>query len=227
MTEFKTKHLKVQLQDHLKLITTIVHQSSYCSCGFADLTVTINSLKPGTGYIYLEGILKSNDNKALVMLSIKIADNGNLAASAPYIFTTDPNFNKIPTTVQKELQTNSAVDGLDTSEPAENPNITPCVNVNEINSKFASFNSEDSIKPKVLIGFCTANNKWCINYTKDSNITDESDFMLYEKSYDGLLDCINESFNLLTPNRTKKRKNMYYYRRLHRTCLKKSKFYSI
>ena len=141
MTEFKNKHLKVELQDHLKLIIAIVHQSSFCSAEFTDLTVTVNSLKPGTGYIYLEGILKSNDNKALVMLSIKIADNGSLATGTPYIFATDPNFNKIPTTVQKELQTNSAVDGLDLNEPAENPNITPCVNVNEINSKFASFNS--------------------------------------------------------------------------------------
>ena len=71
MTEFKNKHLKVELQDHLKLIIAIVHQSSFCSAEFTDLTVTVNSLKPGTGYIYLEGILKSNDNKALVMLSIK------------------------------------------------------------------------------------------------------------------------------------------------------------
>ena len=207
MTEFKTKHLKVQLQDHLKLIIAIVHPSSFCSAEFTDLTVTVNSLKPGIGYIYLEGILKSNDNKALVMLRIQIADNGSLATGNPFIFQTDPNFNKVPTTVQKELQTNSAVDGLDLNEPAENPNITPCVNVNDINSKFASFNSEDSIKPKVLVGFCSTNNKWCINYTKDTNITDQSEFTFCEdKTFDGLLDCINESFNYLTPNRTKKEK---------------------
>ena len=83
---FVTKHLKVSLADQLKLIVRIVQQSSYCSAIFRDLEVVVDSLKPGNGNIYLEGILKSNDNKALVMLPIVIADNGSLASKAPYTF---------------------------------------------------------------------------------------------------------------------------------------------
>ena len=203
---FVKKHLKISLEEHLKLIVRIVQQSSYCSAIFRDLEVVVDSLKPGNGNIYLEGILKSNDNKALVMLPIVIADNGSLASKAPYIFSTDPSFNKVPTTVQKELQTTSATDGLDVSEPPDNPNITPSVNVNEINSKFSAFDSESSIKPKVIVGFCTTNNRWCINYTKDTNITENSDFILYDTNYEGLLDCLNAAFELLTPNRKTKEK---------------------
>ena len=203
---FVKKHLKISLEDHLKLIVRIVQQSSYCSAIFRDLEVVVDSLKPGNGNIYLEGILKSNDNKALVMLPIVIADNGSLASKAPYIFSTDPSFNKVPTTVQKELQTTSATDGLDVSEPPDNPNITPSVNVNEINSKFSAFDSESSIKTKVIVGFCITNNRWCINYTKDTNITENSDFILYDTNYEGLLDCLNAAFELLTPNRKTKEK---------------------
>ena len=37
-------------------------------------------------------------------------------------------------------------------------------------------------------------------------VTNSSDFKLYETSYDGLLDCLNAAFGLLTSNRTKKEK---------------------
>ena len=203
---FVEKNMRVSLDGQLKSIIGIVHQSSYCSATFQNLQVTVHSLKTGRGNIYLDGILKSNDERCLVLLAIIIGSNGSLATGDPTIFSTSSNFNKIPTTVQKELQTSSATDGLDLSEPADNPNITPCVNVNEINSKFSSFDSEDSIKPKVKVGFCINNNKWCINYTQDQNVTDNSEFILYEKNFDGLLDCINEAFNLLTANRTTKEK---------------------
>ena len=203
---FVEKHLRVSLDNQLKLIVGIAHQSSYCSATYNDLEVTIRSLKPGKGYIYLDGILKSNDNKALVLLTIVIADNGSLATGDPMIFATSPSFDKVPTTVQKESQTSSAIDGLDNSEPADNQNVKPCVDVNEINSKFAAFDSESQVKPKVIVGFCTNNNKWCINYTQDKNITENSDYILYDKNFDGLLDCVNEAFNLLTPDRTTKEK---------------------
>ena len=202
---FSQKNLKISLSKQLKLIVEVSHQSSYCSATFNNLEVTIKSLKPGKGYIYLKGVLESNDNKALVLLIITISDNGSLSSADPMIFATSPKFDKIPTTVQKEYQTSSATDGLDLSEPP-NSNITPCVNVNEINSKFSSFNSEDSIKPKAICGFCINNNKWCINYTKDKTITDKSDYILYEKNYDGLLDCVNEAINLLSQNRNTKEK---------------------
>ena len=82
-------------------------------------------------------------------------------------FLTDINFNKIPTTIQKEYQTKSSTDNLDTKEPEENPDIIPFVDVNKINSKFSQFDSEKLIKPKVKIAFCITNNKWSILYTKD------------------------------------------------------------
>ena len=104
---FVEKNLRISLDTQLKLIVGVAHQSSYCSVTFNDLEVTIHSLKPGKGYVYLNGILKSNDNKALVLLIITIADNGSLATGDPMIFSTSPNFNKIPTTVQKEYQTTS------------------------------------------------------------------------------------------------------------------------
>ena len=105
------------------------------------------------------------------------------------------------------MQTYSSIEGLDNSEPGENPNVTPCVNTEEINQKFSElFDSEDNILPKVFVGFCIKNNKWCINYTTDSEVTANSEFMLYETSYDGLLDCLNAAFGLLTSNRTTKEK---------------------
>ena len=104
----------------------------------------------------------------------------------------------MPTTVQKELETYSSVDDLDTSEPEENPNITPYVKTEEINEKFSQFDDEENILPKVFVAFCTKKNQWCINYTTDSEVTADSEFMLYGTSYDGLLDCLNASFSLLT-----------------------------
>jgi hypothetical protein len=203
---FVQKSFKVSLADQLKTIVGISHQSSFCSATFSDLEVTVRSSKPGKGYIYVDGILKSNDNKALVLLIITIADNGSLAAGEPMIFSTPSSFDKVPTTVQKEFGTTSSTDGLDLTEPADNPNITPCVNVNDINSKFAAFDSESSVKPKVLVGYCINNNKWCINYTQDRDINENSDYILYDKNYDGLLDAVNEAFNLLTADRTTKEK---------------------
>ena len=102
---FTEKSLKVSLDSQLKLIVGIVHQSSYCSASFSDLQVNIRSHKAGKGYIYLDGILKSNDNRALVLLIITIAENGSLATGDPMIFSTSPKFNKTPTTIQKEYQT--------------------------------------------------------------------------------------------------------------------------
>ena len=203
---FSEKNMSVSLDTQLKSIIAVVHQSSYCSATFQDLKVTVHSLKAGKGNIYLDGILKSNDERCLVLLAIVVGQDGSLATGDPMIFATSPNFNKIPTTVQKEFQTTSATDGLDLTEPPDPQNITPCVNVNEINSKFSAFDSEDSIKPKVKVGFCITNNKWCINYTQDKNVTDNSEFILYEKNFDGLLDCVNEAFNLLTADRTTKEK---------------------
>ena len=203
---FTKRRLRVSLSSKLKSITGVYHQSSYCSVSYSGLQVTLTSLKTGTGYVYLNGILNSNDNKAVVLFIVIVAANGSLSTGDPYIFTTDPNFDKVPTTVQKQLQTYSSVDDLDTSEPAENPNVTPCVNTEEVNTIFTQFDSEDDLLPKVFVGFCIKKNQWCINYTTDTEVTANSDYMLYENVYDGLLDCLNASFSLLTSNRATKQK---------------------
>jgi len=203
---FIKRRLRISLSSKLKSITGIYHKSSYCDVSYSGLQVTLTSKKPGTGYIYLNGILSSNDNKAVVLFIVLVAENGSLSTGDPYILTVDPTFDKIPTTVQKELQTYSSIEGLDNSEPEDNPNITPCVNTEEINQLFTQFDSEDDILPKVFIAFTTKKNQWCINYTTDTEVKSDSDYILYETTYDGLLDCLNVAFGLLTSNRTTKQK---------------------
>ena len=201
---FTKRRLRISLSSTLKSITGIYHPTSYCSFTISNLQITLTSEKPGIGYLYLNGILNINDNKAVVLLIVIIAENGSLSTGDPLIFTVDPNFDKEPTTTQKELNTYSSIEGLDTSEPEENPNITPCVNTEEINQLFSKFDYEDDILPRIFVGFCIKKNQWCINYTKDTEVKEDSEFILYETSYDGLLDCLNICFDLLTNNRTTK-----------------------
>ena len=150
---FTNRRLRISLTSYLKSIKGIYHGTSYCSVTVTNLQVTLTSLKPGTGYLYLNGFYYSNDNKAVVLLIVIVGENGTLSVSEPYIITTDPNFDKEPINVQKELGTYSSVEGLDTSEPEDNPNITPCIDTEEIKQKFAEFDSEDDILPKIFIGF--------------------------------------------------------------------------
>ena len=203
---FTEKKIKISLDSDLKLIKGFINKSLYCSESFNNLEVVFKGLKPGKTYMYIEGILKINNNRAIVLIIVKIDERGNAYIENKYIFSTDISFNKIPSTISKEYHTYSSIEGLDNSEPEDNPNITPFVNVNELNSKFSIFDSEKLIKPKVKIAFCITINKWCILYTKDSEITEYSEYILYENSYDGLLDCINTSFSLLSPERTSKEK---------------------
>ena len=204
-SSFTQNTLTMSLGSDLKLISD-VNKSSYCSVSFKDTEVTIKSTKSGKTYIYFEGILKANDNKALLLLIIKIDENLSISCEKKYIFSTDLSFNKTPSTIQKEFKTYSSVDNLDTSEPSDNSKITPCVDVDELNSKFSQFDSEDSIKPRVKVAYCITNKKWCILYTKDSKITEYSEYILYGTTYDGLLDCVNASFDFLTTNRKTKEK---------------------
>ena len=203
---FKNRRLRISLSSYLKSITGIYHGTSYCSVTVSNLQVTLTSLKPGTGYLYLKGIYYSNDNKAVLLLIVIVGENGSLSVGEPFIITTDPNFDKEPINVQKELGTYSSVEGLDTSEPEDNPNITPCIDTEEIKQKFTEFDSEDDILPKIFIGFCLKKNQWCINYTTDTEVTENSEFILYETTYEGLLNCLNAAFNLLTKDRTVKEK---------------------
>ena len=203
---FTRRRLRINAPSEIKAITGIYHSSSYCSVSYTSSKITLTSEKAGNAYIYLNGILNINDNKAVILYIVFVAENGSLSTGEPYIFSTDPNFTKIPTTIQKELGTTSSTDGLDTSEPEDNPNITPFVNTEEVNQKFVQFENEDNILPKVFVAFCINKNKWCINYTNDTTITEKSDYNLYETTYDGLLDCLNKAFGLLTSNRTTKEK---------------------
>ena len=199
----KTK--TISLSSYVSLIIS-VNKSSYCNSSFKDTQLTLASLKEGTTYIYVDSILKDGETRALVLLIVKIDSKGEISNENPYIFCTDTNFNKKPTTVQKAFKTYSSIDNLDSKEPEENSKVTPCVTLSEINSKFAQFDNEKSIRPKVKVSFCETKKKWAILYTKDTKITDYSEYILYNKYFDGLLDCVNESCTLLTPNRTTKEK---------------------
>ena len=204
--QFTQRNLTISLESELKLITSIINKSEYCSMTFEDTDITIKSIKEGKTNIYIDGILNINDNKALILLIIKIDERGYLFCEDLYTFSTDINYNKIPTTVQKEYHTRSSIDGLDNNEPEDNPNIIPYVNVDEVNSMFTQFDYEKLLNPRVKVAFCITINKWCILYTKEIEITEYSEYFLYERSYEGLLDCINASFNLLTSSRNSKEK---------------------
>ena len=195
----------ISLSSYVSLIIS-VNKSLYCNSSFKDTQLTLESLKEGKTYIYVDSILKDGETRALVLLIVKVDSKGEISYENPYILCTDLNFNKRPTTIQKAFKTYSSIDNLDSSEPKENSKVTPCVTLEQINSKFSQFDNEKSIKPKVKVSFCNTNKKWVILYTKDSKITEYSEYILYDKYFDGLLDCINESFTLLTSNRNVKEK---------------------
>ncbi len=115
----------------------------------------------------------------MVLVIVNIDERGKISYEKIYIFSTDISFNKIPTTILKEYHTYSSIEGLDNSEPEDNPNITLFVDIDELISKFPGFDSENLIKPKIKIAFCITINKWCILYTKDSEITEYSEFILH------------------------------------------------
>lgn len=203
---FTQREIKLSLNSDIKFISSI-NKSIYCSTSYEDTEVTFKSVKEGKSYIYIEGILNINDNKCWVLVIINVDERGYIYYEENrYIFSMDINFDKIPSTIQKEYQTYSTLDGLNTDEPEDNPNITPRVNVEELNSKFSQFIPEKLIKPRVKVAFCITNNKWCILYTNDSEITDYSEYILYNVYYEGLLDCINKSFSHLTSGRETKEK---------------------
>ena len=204
--EFKQNQLKISLDTYLISIINVVNKSLYCNVSFEDTEVSIESIEEGTTYMYFDGILNESNNKALVLLIIKIDERGLVSCDDLYIFSIDPNFDKIPSTIQKEYHTTSSIEGLDNNEPEDNPNIIPYVDTDEINNKFSQFDPEKLVKPRIKIGFCITNNNWCILYTKDNEITEYSEYVLYEKSYEGLFDAINASFNFLTSGRTTKEK---------------------
>ncbi len=207
ITPFTQKEIKISLESYLKLIIKVENKSKYCEISFSNdnLVATFKSLKPGKTYIYFNGILKSNDNKALVLVIVTIDERGYISYDENlYIFSDDSSLNTIPSTIQKEYNTYSSLGNLDTSEPKDSPIITPCVDANEINSIFSEFESENLIKTKIKVAFCINNNKWSILYTKDIDIDENSEYILYDYFYDGLLDCVNASFGLLTSGRTTK-----------------------
>ena len=205
---FTKRKINIPLNSDLKSIYNIVNKSIYCSASYSNsnVEVTIESLKPGKSNMYFEGILNKNDNKCLVLIVVEIDERGFISYENPIIFSTPIDFDKTPSTIQKEFHTYSSIEGLDNSEPQDNPNITPCVDINELNSKFSVFEPEKLVKPKVKVAFCISNNKWRIIYTKDKEINEYSEYILYDDSYEGLLDCVNASFNLLTSDRTTKEK---------------------
>ena len=200
------KGLKLSINSQIKSISNVSNKSIYCTVSLLDKEIIVKSIKPGKTYLYFDGILQINNNKALILYIINIDERGFISNDGFYIFSTDISFDKTPSTIEKEFKTYSSIEGLDTSEPQDNPNITPCVNLNELNSKFDQFKNEKLVKPRIKIAFCITKKKWCILYTKDIEINEYSEYILYENSYEGLLDCINKSFEFLTPERKIKEK---------------------
>ena len=212
--KFNQKTQIIALNEYLSSIYNIPNKSIYCDISYNDTNVTIKSLKAGNTYVYLDGILNIDlftdlsifYDKALALLIINIDERGFISCEEIYIFATDPNFNKIPSTIQKEFNTYTTLDGLDNSEPEDNKNITPFVNVDEINSKFEKFESEKLVKSRAKVAYSITNNKWNILYTTDEEITEYSEYILSENSFVGFLDCVNESFSYLNSQRTTKEK---------------------
>ena len=89
---------------------------------------------------------------------IKIDERGFVSCDDLYIFSTDPNFDKVPTTIEKNIK--HLVHQKDNTEPEDNPNIKPYVDVEELSNKFSQFDSEESIKQKVKIDFFIIIRKW-------------------------------------------------------------------
>ena len=103
--------------------------------------------------MYFEGILNINDNKCLDLIFVEIDERGFISFENPIIFSTPIDFDKTPSSIQKEFHTYSSIKGLDNSEPKDYPNITPCVDINKLNSKFSVFESEKLVKPRVNLPF--------------------------------------------------------------------------
>ena len=208
-TPFNEKTQIISLNSYLESINNIPNKSIYCEISYDFTNVTIKSIRAGKTYVYLDGILNINlstnlnniNDKALALLIINIDERGFISCEEIYIFATDPNFNKIPSTIQKDFHTYTTLGDLDINEPDDNPNITPFVDVDELNSKFEHFESEKLVKPRAKVGFCISNNKWNILYTSDEEINEYSEYILSENAYVGFLDCVNASFSFLSSNR--------------------------
>ena len=54
------RNLTIPLSSELKLITSIINKSKYCSMSFEDTDITIKSIKEGKTNIYVDGILNIN-----------------------------------------------------------------------------------------------------------------------------------------------------------------------
>ena len=110
---FSQRKVTLSLEPHLKSIIKVENKSLYCSASFNDTEVTLLSVNPGKTFIYFDGILQINDNRALVLIIVTINERGGITYDENlYVFSTNTSFNIIPTTVQKEFQTYSSINGF-------------------------------------------------------------------------------------------------------------------
>ena len=74
--------------------------------------------------IYFEVVLNINGNKCLVLIIVDIDERGFISYENPIIFSTVLDFDKTPSTIQKDIHTYISIEGLNNGEPVDNQNIT-------------------------------------------------------------------------------------------------------
>ena len=127
----------ISLATDLKHITGVVNKSLYCSATYSDTSLTIKSLKEGKINILFKGVLNINDEIAYILITITIDERGFISYDDTfYIFSKPLDFDKGPSTIQKDFHTYSSLGDLDISEPEDDPNVVPCVDINHINSQY-------------------------------------------------------------------------------------------
>ena len=87
--------------------------------------------------ILFKGVLNINDEIAYILITITIDERGFISYDDTfYIFSKPLDFDKGPSTIQKDFHTYSSLGDLDISEPEDDPNVVPCVDINHINSQY-------------------------------------------------------------------------------------------
>ena len=202
---FTSRSITIDLSTYNAISLSSVNLSKYVNSSLNGKKITITSIKEGNTYIYVEGIISGNIN-VYFLIPITVDERGILSYENILVIGTSTSFDKNVIVIEDVYNTSSAVGDLDTSEPPDLPSVTPSVNVNEVNEKIASFDSDNDILPRVKVGYCITSNTWYILYTTDNTINEYSEYIPYSTSYEGLLDCLNVAQSLLTNGRNSKEK---------------------
>ena len=202
---FTSRSITINLSTYDAISLSSVNLSNYVNTSLNETTITITSIKEGNTYIYVKGIISGNIN-VYFLIPTNVDERGFLSYENILVIGTSSSFDKTVIVIEDVYHTSSAVGDLDTSEPPDLPSVTPSVNVQEVNEKIASFNSDNDILPRVKVGYCITTNTWYILYTTDITINEYSEYIPYSTSYEGLLDCLNVAQSFLTSGRSTKEK---------------------